>query len=341
MLAGLIAAGCCQAGVPALFDKSDAVVTGTSAFRALSENTVTFTIQVAKAYKGPVSSGDTLTVEWTASAGQPLVGYRSSFTGAWFLTQTEIGWRTSAVRSALGMPGASFPIATADAVIGDPVQDIMNQIAAAEVAAEAPHAPFLLQAAEGKDSEAMRQVFQSFLGASSPRLRCIGFSGLLQRSDAPALSQFASQARALAADPSCGVAFDLGAAYRSTDPSGIAVLGALAVTKSDIRNLQSFALMALSAIHTRETLPFLVQIMNGPDEALHKQAVIGIGWFANGNAMQTPQGEAALEHLNRMTPNAFTTADTKKYLGFDEARAGEFIGFWNNWWNANRSALGY
>jgi hypothetical protein len=57
--------------------------------------------------------------------------------------------------------------------------------------------------------------------------------------------------------------------------------------------------------------------------------------------VQTPQGEAALEHLNRTTPNAFTTADTKKYLGFDEARAGEFIEFWNNWWNANRAALGY
>ncbi len=190
VLAGLIAAACCQAGVPALFDKSDAVVTGTSAFRALSGSTVTFTIQVAKAYKGPVTSGDTLTVEWTPSAGQPLLNSQSSFTGAWFSTRTETGWRASTVRSALGMPGAGFPIATADTVIGDPVQDIVNQIAAAEVAAEESHAPFLLQAADGKDSDAMRQVFRSFLGASSPRLRCIGFSGLLQRSDAPALIQF-------------------------------------------------------------------------------------------------------------------------------------------------------
>jgi uncharacterized protein (DUF4415 family) len=98
----------------------------------------------------------------------------------------------------------------------------------------------------------------------------------LMNSDTPALIQFASQARALAADPSCGVAFDPGAAYCSADPSGISALGALAVTKSDIRNVHPFALMALSAIHTRETLPFLVRIMNGPDEALHKQAVAGI-----------------------------------------------------------------
>ena len=82
-------------------------------------------------------------------------------------------------------------------------------------------------------------------------------------------------------------------------------------------------------MHTVPTLPYLGQLLESNDSALQKSAVIGLAWFANGVGIQTPQGMASLQHLNSAKPTAFTTPDTQKYFGFDQAVQLNLLSFGN------------
>ena len=241
----------------------------------------------------------------------------------------------------VGMVGLTYPIAPSSMSSTDSIQDIVNQVAAAEMVDTSPHLSYLLMAIDRQDSASIRQFHWLLAGSSVTIVQFTVLDGLIQRSDPTAIAQFAPLAATLAAVPGCLVLRDIGGFYRSTDATGLAALGSMAATASPVQGLQSFALMALAAIHTQATLPYLVEVMNGPATELHKEAVIGISWFANGVLMQTPQNEASQSFLSNAAPTALTNSDTKKYLGFDQSRAAEFISFWNGWWSTNRIALGF
>ena len=83
--------------------------------------------------------------------------------------------------------------------------------------------------------------------------------------------------------------FAIQAYYRNPDPGGIATLGRLATNPGVNSSLRKSAARALASIHTKESLPYLSQLLDSPDPELQSWGVGGMAMFAN----QGPNSQAA------------------------------------------------
>jgi hypothetical protein len=141
------------------------------------------------------------------------------------------------------------------------------------------------------------------------------------------------------------VAARLLSSFRSTDPDVIAALGVVANDPDAHPSLQAAAAMALRAVHTRETLPYLALLLDTPDLARQIDGVFGLSGFANGFDIQTPGNTASMGWLNNSRPTAYTTVETMDHLLLsfttDSVKRDEMVSFWKAWWVLNRQQLGY
>jgi hypothetical protein len=348
----LVTVVCCfPASISTLNQQADVVVVGTAISLQQVGFEVTFDLQVSEVVKGQVAVGQVLSVGWTAPDSTSMLRSPSTWSrsGIWFLQSSGAGaWRSLSARppgmffDSLYYPiGAPAAAATSAAMAtADPVETIIGRIAAANLGLPANQRPTVLSALGTDDSPAIRSLLRSLLTVSDGRLVCAGFQGLIERSDSAALEQFAQQRESLKTTLGIdGVVMAISAYYRNTDPAAMVTLGNLATTPSTVPRLQPYAVHALVAIHTKETLPYLASLLDSTDTAVVKEAVIGLGYFANGAGMQTVAGTPGLTHLNNRAPNAFTTPDTQKYFGFDPAKAAEYVAFWKSWWLAHKAEL--
>jgi HEAT repeat protein len=130
--------------------------------------------------------------------------------------------------------------------------------------------------------------------------------------------------------------------FRDNTPVSVLQLAALANESLSSPDLRAAAVVALKAIHTQESLPFLASLLSSSDVSERVNAVIGLSSFANGCPMQTPQNVASMDYIQFKNPSPYRTAQTEAAFAFgplDNERESELVAFWTDWWNQNKVAI--
>jgi hypothetical protein len=109
------------------------------------------------------------------------------------------------------------------------------------------------------------------------------------------------RARSLVIGAICGVS--------STDAAAVGALGRIA---SDA-NMQACVAEALDRIHTRDTLPFLAQLLDSSDPKAREYAIGGMSRFVDNLPIQTPSNILNGKSLVPQGPAPYRTADTDRH----------------------------
>jgi hypothetical protein len=97
------------------------------------------------------------------------------------------------------------------------------------------------------------------------------------------------------------------------------------------------------SIHTRETLPFLGQLLESRDAQTREYAMQGLSRFVDNLPIPTPRtilnGQAVLPQ----GPQPYRTAETDKYSlskgALGSRNETEFLHFWRSWWATMKDKL--
>lgn len=335
------AAGFC-ASLDSLVKQADAVFIGVGDQPVQIGRSVTIRLSVERVYKGDLAPGALLYVDWDAGTSAALWRTPPNLHGVWFLQSTAHGWRfISAQPQSTALADLLYPTSTGSlptALAANPGTSVTDQLIL-EIANAPSGDPWTVyQATAGSSSPGAMTALRNLAQSSSTDARLFGLAGLLNRGDTAAVQQLGTDALKLNSSRNFGlIKSALGSGFRNTAPESITALGQIVQSQKQPVDLRVAAAQALSAMHTRETLPFLAALLDEQGTALLSYGVIGLGFFANGVGVQTTQG--VLNHLNYRQPSSYQTAETQKYLGFDPARQFEFVDFWRRWWIANRATL--
>jgi hypothetical protein len=113
------------------------------------------------------------------------------------------------------------------------------------------------------------------------------------------------------------------------------------------------AISALCAIHSRDTLPFIYELLASSDPLTRAFAVRAFSAFVSGMRITrggTDEAEALDEVLNpgrrRSLPSKdvpFETEETRRFLHFgpfkDAAEEGAYVTYWREWFERHRHVL--
>jgi HEAT repeat protein len=133
--------------------------------------------------------------------------------------------------------------------------------------------------------------------------------------------------------------------WRDQTPSSVLDLVQLAEAASTPKDLRAAAVWAISAIHTKEALPFLAGLLNSQDPLEQVRGMFGLGSFANGYPPQTVDNSASMDYLrtDSKLSVAFSTAATKANFvaggGGTAEQLAPLVAFWRDWWNNNQAAI--
>ena len=102
-------------------------------------------------------------------------------------------------------------------------------------------------------------------------------------------------------------------------------------------------MMALDFIHTRDTLPFLAQALDGTDPNTRELAMQGLSRFVDNLPIQTQYNVTNGKALVAQGATPYRTADTDKYSlsrgSLGSANEAEYLQFWKSWWTAMKDEL--
>ncbi len=330
----------CAASVSNLLQQADAVVIGTQSAAVQMGRVVGFQLSVERVFKGTLAPASVVAVAWDSGTDQKLWSTPPALRGLWFLKAGPQGWKPIELRFNPSHSPADLVFATSAGPL-PPALAYSDETPVAEklileIGAGAQADPtVILDASWDVNSANILNLFRYLSQANSPPLRQVGMAGLIARGDVGGLLQLEREYGSLDGGAASGTAIsDVGVKFRNTDPAAVAVLGRLATTDATPR-LKRYAAMALQAMHTNASLPYLAALLDSPDPGLQQYAVQGLGFFANGVGVQTPATMPGLDHLNHRQPTPYRTKETEAYLGFDRKRAAEFVNFWRTWWNAH------
>ena len=202
-------------------------------------------------------------------------------------------------------------------------------------------------------SPLVQKAFREWRSSPSLALQTAAMRSLISAGDTPALLQVRSELES----PSSSVSRTLGGAlwaFRSTDPVAIKILGELAVSSKTPLETRQSAASALYALHTKDTLPYLVQLLESPDKLLRVDAISGLSAFALQMRMigASDDGSDALDEVMNpgrrwKIPDAaapFDTDETRQNVHFgsfrDDTEEFRYVNYWKSWSQRNRSRIG-
>lgn len=328
-----------------LLDEAQAVVVAEVQSGQQVGYSAAFTLSVVRTLKGSFGPGDTINVAWgsTLTANKSLKGDY----GLWFLSQAAVGgpWTLKGVlQGQYPFEFAYFPLPKASSLaslntVARP--KTVNDQAASELAAalEAYTDPSqIYHLALGflsiGESDAAPVIYGALRAHPDPEIRFIGLAGLIRSNDPTALGEVASnieqvpnlQARGLLASAISG--------RRDTDPVAISQIGRIASSSSVV--FQGAGAEALKNIHTRDTLPYLADLLDSGDARIREAAMIGLSRFVDNLPVQTQFNVLNFAALTPQGPAPYRTALTdtyslsRRWLGAEDET--KYIQFWKSWW---------
>ena len=231
-----------------------------------------------------------------------------------------------------------------------PIEKVALEIAAsADQARGVGYYDWLVRSLQGINSPTVKRVFQAFSNSKEPLLRAAGLAGAIQNGDPQAVMQLEIDIQGALASVSGpaseemqGISAAIELLYRNPDPAGLAALGRIGTNRSAPAQLQRAAAYALRAIHTKDTLQYLGQLLESPNQALRYEGVFGLASFANGLPMITQANIASMSYLTSNGNQEFSTVQTREHVpAFEEFQGDEtkYLRFWKDWLRDNQFRL--
>lgn len=318
-----------------------------------------FRLNVIRVVKGDEAlTGSTITVGWTptsANVGAPAPG-----TGIWFLKQSLTGWSllpavegnvplsmTCYPTSATGPRIAAYAYASGASSRDKLASELSLAIESSPHAGNVPLTSLHYGMLEQMHSPVITVMYQRLSGNGTPQQQALGFAGLVRQGNSAALTSAANVAPVLAGYPvENGILLlSIRDHFRAADGGSVQALGHIAADTAANRPLREAAAHALAAIHTKESLPFLAQLLSDGDAALRAEAIGGLSSFANGMPVQTASGTPSLAHLQLPAGGPYQTPETIANFAMGsraiEQNESRYLTFWQTWWSQQKGQLGY
>jgi hypothetical protein len=339
-----------KGGTDRIADGLDAVVIGEIISGQTTGNSANFVLAVGRTIKGSLLPNDHANVSWTSSVRQG--GDFKGAYGMWFLRQAGPGqWNVmqplngfqylpvskTSSPSAIVLPSG---VTAQPATVGD--QMAAEMFAALQAHPDRPYIGALAQMFLASDGTPFVKAMYGVLRASpDPELKFTGLTGLLRQNDLTALAEIANNLNLI---PSLAIGhlvlFAVGARQDST-PEAIQIFGKFAASQDT--DLQFTGASALRVVHTRDTLPFLIPLLDSPRPETRHLAMVGLCSFVNNLPIPTqynvPNGTAS----RPQGPTPYKTAETDRYCAGgippEKASAPEYVQFWKSWWTKTGNKL--
>ncbi|MEN6532807.1 MAG: HEAT repeat domain-containing protein [Bryobacteraceae bacterium] len=336
--------------------KSDAVVVGTVVGGTYSSSGAVFDLQVDRSLSGELYVGQTLAVSWKSwvrVAGTILIG---GDRGLFFLAKEGATWRLVSVSS--GHPpfvGTYYPLAksssalatSADWITGNTViEKIASELSAS--VAQCGSGVLNHLAGEGlirvEDKSLQRRVKEKLSASDCTEGKALAALLGVKLGESGAWAEVATQIRDIAKTPYIIEASLLVFSFRGNNVDDVRAIGRLATATDSIGPVKDNAVYALSAIHTKETVPFLGQLLSSPDENVRLQAVRGLSMFVDSLPVMTADAAQSMAYLRPPGKGLYRTPETDKFSARrqlpNSEKAADYVKLWKTWWESVKGEFG-
>ena len=332
------------AGLDYLAKQADAIVVGSVQTRTEGANHVAFRLTVIRALHGLVPGlSVAIAHEGTGLVRGPERLVEQSLTGMWFLKRNTDGtWdvlpsRPSMHPSFLSLFLPAFPAPPPQArANADLTALLIEEIIAARRAGIGFDAEVLAGALDGVRPKVIEAVAPSLLTSDDPSIVAVALAAMLdaQTSDAiPQLTRLWGVIRAL--PESKLVKEALRDQWRDATPGVAKRLVDLARSDAELRPAIG---VALAAIHTREALPLLAELVFEDNPQSQLAGMYGLSAFANGCPVKTRDNVASMAYLICTEPTPYKTDNTRNMLVFRQGppeQHNDLVLFWRKWWETH------
>jgi hypothetical protein len=332
-----------------LTSRADAIVIGSMATRNETADSVSFDITVLRTIKGGNLPPSVHVQHAWARKVSPSNSARSvidvACTGVWFLRQESGGVGEviptsgpDGIFPSLFLPAVSaLPAAYSYSSTAALTDSVLLELAAGLQSSSASPQTYL-HAASSLNSPTVLSIFTAYTCLSDPEFQAVGLAGLLQRGSPGSIGMLRQLWPVVAV--ARGRVFITAAVRdysRASDPQSVQDLVGLTTAKLS-GDLRGAAINAVSAIHSRETLPYLATLLGSTDAGERMKGVFGLSSFANGLPSQTPGNAASLSYLTFPPSASYQTRKTKANFAFRRGPATEetnLVSFWQSWWQSH------
>ena len=338
-----------SASIAQLQETADLIVAGSASGGIQVGGVLNFTIRVSRVVKGDILPGISIPANWPST--DPA--FAASGNGLWFLKQSPGGWRVLPLQSGFAtfqnafipIPAGPLPAPYAYNSAAASVTDkLASEISAATENGNGLVSLFGLHQTwlDELHSPVVQVLYRRMSDSSSIQQKILGLSGLIRGGEAAALNSAVEGSSEFAKSRlEFGILLNsIGNDFRSSDARSVAVLGGAVVNSGLPLDLREGAAHALRGIHTKDALPYLAGLLDDPDTKLQAEGVGGLGSFANGLPIQTPASIPSLSYLQRPEHALYRTEETEANFALGEGSF-KYVTFWKNWWEQNKTALGY
>lgn len=350
-VAALLMAAACALNGTSIADQASTVVVGEILSGQQSGRSANFTLSIVRTLKGSASPGSTIGVN--AAVSQSAYRDLTGSYGMWFVG-TAGGQSTLLPVQAGLFDSAYYPLSkgVSPAVLATtaPAVSLDDQIALETAAAlQSYSTPLQFQLLTAgllgtADSPLTQNVFELLHTSADPELRFVSLARWLRnRNDTSALAELANNVSLTSGLKATFFLVPAVLGRLDSNPVAIGYLGKIAGSTQP--DLQRAAATALTHIHTRETLPFLAQLLDSGDAPTREAAMRGMSRFVDNLPITTPDNILSGKAPLQKGTAPYRTSQTDRYSlsarSLAQAPEGEpaFLQFWKSWWMTMKGQL--
>jgi len=195
------------------------------------------------------------------------------------------------------------------------------------------------------DESTTHPVYREFSTDRSAPLRAQGVRGLIEANDPEGIRKAAASWDDLADSADVSPIINSLMTYSNGgDGAAVRTLGTLALRDPAEPGLRENASYALRAIHTREAVPSLIDLLGFNDERVRINALSGLCLFVRNAPTVTPQTVVSMSWMQSRQPAPMLDPETQDhcFMGGIPGRVGDlgsYVSFWNSWWARHRMEI--
>jgi hypothetical protein len=325
--------------------RADLVVIGVVSTYVADQQQVSFDVVVERVLRGNILvSSAHVSHKWMSNRARGDQGANGTFRGIWFLSHGAVSdWDVLPAHGNASIRDLFFPAAAA--ALPPPYQynastsavDALTLEVAGGIESDGTSPELMLGAVTSLNGPVVEIVFSRFLASPSVSFQVIGLSGFLEHNLQDSVPQLLRLWPAISQDPARQYVLSaLRDSFRDTTPGTVRQLSALAVDGATSSEVRRAAVVALAAMHTKESLPFLAGLLRSPNPEERMKGVYGLSSFANGCPPQTRGNFKTMQYLQFLNPSPYRTRETMAQFAFRRGppdQEAALIAFWQQWWD--------
>jgi len=190
-----------------------------------------------------------------------------------------------------------------------------------------------------------RGLYRNLAREASPHLRAIGIAGLIAANDPEGPKLASAELSELAVSANVQpIIQNLNFYHNPEDGEAVRAIAALATADLHLPFLEESASYALRALHTRETMPVLVSLLDSTESSVRGNALAGICLFVRSAPVATPDAVKTMSWMSSGPSTPFRTAETDRFCWLGGApeeamRLNGHVAFWKSWWAEHGSSV--